>query len=145
MTDLALLISATGFDIALDGHDLAADSGLRGAVTLSIFTDRKAANDDTIPDGTDDLRGCWMDMFDDHIKGSRLWLLSREKKTDDVLGRAQEYTEECLQWLISKGVATAITVTTEWIGREVLALSVVITLKDKTQFKDVFNYTLEAA
>jgi phage gp46-like protein len=144
MTDIALLLSDTGFDIGIDGTDLRTDSGLRNAVILTLYTDCRAANDDVLPDGTDDLRGCWMDMFDDHIEGSRLWLLSREKETSDVLQRASEYAEEALLWLIDSGVATAIAVTAEWAGRGVLALGVVITLPNNTTFDDVFNYSLQA-
>jgi phage gp46-like protein len=136
--------NATGFDIALDGHDLATDSGLTTAVMVSLYTDRRADNDDEIPDGTTDRRGCWMDMFDDHIQGSRLWLLGREKELPNVLQRAREYAEEALQWLIDKGVVMAVSVTAERAGRGMLALRVVLTLPDNSQFDDVFNYSLEA-
>lgn len=142
MTDLALFFTDNGFDIALDGTDLATDSGLRSAVIVSLFTDRRANADDELPSGDGDRRGCWMDMFDDHVKGSRLWLLSREKELPDVLVRAKTYAEEALQWLIDDGIVSAVSVTAEHVRRGVLGLQVRITLPDATEYTDVFNYYL---
>lgn len=149
MNDIALVLdtnSATGnFDIALDGYDLATDLGLRTAVIISLFTDRRAEADDIISDGTSDRRGCWMELFDDHVKGSRLWLLGREKETADVLRLAREYAEESLRWLIDNAWVLSVTVTTEWASRGVLGLRAVITLPDNSQFDDVFNYQIQAS
>jgi len=145
MTDIALLITPEGgFDIGLDGHDLATEQGLRNAVLVSLFTDRRAADDDPLPAGDDDRRGCWMDGFDDHIRGSRLWLLSREAATADVLLRAQEYAEEALAWMVARGVARAVTVTAQWRHSSMLVMRVVIALADGTPFDESFNYTLQA-
>ena len=60
--------------------------------------------------------GWWGDTFasetNDRI-GSRLWLLRREKLTDDVVARAREYAEESLQWMIDDALASAINVSTD--------------------------------
>lgn len=129
----------------MNGTDLATESGVRSAVVVSLFTDRRAANDDVLPDGTYDRRGCWMDQYEDHLKGSRLWLLSREKELPDVLHRAREYSEEALQWMIDKSIVLSVSATAEWAGRGILALHIVIMLPNNTQFEDVFNYPLQAA
>jgi phage gp46-like protein len=143
MTDLALVLSPDGtrFDIAVSGYDLAAESGLRSAVILSLYTDRRAEADDVLPDGTDNRRGWWADPK----LGSRLWLLTRAKETDDVLARAREYAIEALTWLLDDKVASAVDAKSEWVRRGVLGLTVTITLADRTQFQDLFNVPLEAA
>jgi phage gp46-like protein len=120
------------------------DNGLRNAVIISLFTDRRAVPDDRLPAEDGDRRGCWMDMFDDHVKGSRLWLLDREKQKDDVPQRAEIYSKEGLAWLIDDGVASSIVVDAEWLHRGVLRLRVVIALPDDSWFKDVFDYVLES-
>lgn len=146
MTDLALRLIDNGptrppaIDLALGGYDLATEDGLRTAVIVSLFTDRRAEADDEIPDGGDDRRGWWADSI-----GSRLWLLARAKETPDTLARARAYAIEALQWLIDDGVATAVDVTAEWVRHGVLALRVAVTLADRDRFEDVFNYSLEAA
>ncbi len=137
MTDFALALNAdrSGFDLALDSCDLATDSGLRSAVIVSLYTERRAEADDVLPDGTTDRRGHWADP----TLGSRLWLLDRAKETDDVLARAQEYAQEALAWLVADGVARAVNVTAAFVQRGVLALTVTITLADRERYQDVFN------
>lgn len=146
MTDLALRLINNGptqppaIDLALSGYDLTTEDGLRTAVIISLFTDRRAEADDEIPDGSDDRRGWWAGSL-----GSRLWLLARAKEMPDTLARARAYAIEALQWLIDDDVATAVDVTAEWARRGVLGLRVVITLADRGRFDAVFNYALEAA
>lgn len=145
MTDLSLRLinkgptQPTAIDLVLNSYDLATEDGLRTAVIISLFSDRRAEADDEIPDGSDDRRGWWSDVL-----GSRLWLLARAKEMPNTLARARAYAIEALQWLIDDGVATAVEVTAEWAQRGVLALGVVITLADRDRFDDVFNYALEA-
>lgn len=93
------------------GGDLAIDRDLETAILVSLFTDRRADAGDRIPDGSADLRGCWMDALSDEPLGSRLWLLRREKIIPETVARMKEYIEEALQWVIQKKVAQDITVT----------------------------------
>lgn len=151
MSDLQTMFDGETFasDLIADATDLATDEGLATAVVISLFTDARARPDDVLPDEmrslgdpaptgrpgsagalTRDARGWWGDMVpppqasDDgarHRTGSRLWLLSREKQTQEVLRRAEEYARESLQWLIEDGVARAVGVQafipqTGWLG-----------------------------
>jgi phage gp46-like protein len=143
MTDIALALThnGTAIDLALGTYDLASESGLRSAVIISLYTDRRAEADDVLPDGTEDRRGFWADP----TLGSRLWLLARAKETDDVLARAREYANEALAWLLDDGVARAVEVTATWVAKGVLGLIVTITIADRTQYQDTFNVNLEAA
>lgn len=148
MTDIAIEYDANTqtFDARIDGADLASESGIRAAVLVSLFTDRRAQSDDVLPDGTDDRRGCWFDAWSDiegDQFGSRLWLLSRAKQTPDVLPRAQQYAEEALAWLIEDGVARSVHVLADWITRGTLGVQVTIQLTDGSVFYDVFNYPVE--
>jgi phage gp46-like protein len=115
------------FDLGRAPPGLAEDDGLETAVILSLFTDRRAEDDDIIPDGTADRRGWWADAWPeiagDRI-GSRLWLLSREKQRREVLNRAREYAREALAWLVADGIARAIEVEAEIARPGVLGLSV---------------------
>lgn len=131
----------TDFALSLTGPDLAADEGLRTAVLVSLFTDRRAEADDELPDGSTDRRGSW----DDPERGSRLWLLGREKQTQRTLERAREYAEEALAWLVEDGIARAVTVSAEWVRTGVLGLRVVIERAAGGQFEEMFQRTLESA
>jgi len=146
MTDAAFIPlisdghSLPGFDIAMSGPDLLAESGLQTAIIMSLFTDRRALPDDVIPDGGTDRRGWWGEAE----FGSRLWLLEREKQMPSVLIRAREYSEEALQWLIDDGVAASITVTTEWVKAGMLGLRIEIQRPDNTSETHRFQTAWEA-
>lgn len=108
-------------DFALASGTLQADHDIKTAVLLSLFTDRRAEQDDVLPDESASRRGWWGDALNPRRIGSRLWLLSREKQLREVVIRAGEYAEESLAWLIEEGIAKRVIVTAEilqpgWIG-----------------------------
>lgn len=94
------------------------------AVIVSLFTWRRANPDDDLP--ADEKFGWWGDTFpiveNDRI-GSRLWLLSRSKLTQETVSRAKEYAVEALQWLLDDGVASRVDVETERQGIDRLAVA----------------------
>jgi len=113
-----------------DIQDLESDRGLETAVIISLFTDRRANEDDVLPDSNNlDRRGWWGDLtsdFENDQIGSRLWLLEREKTVPNVVIRAKQYAEEALRWLIDDGVAMKVEVETERqgvSGNDILAIS----------------------
>lgn len=120
---------APDLSIKINGVDsswLAVTDPLIRAVVISLFTWRRARPDDP-HEGV--KFGWWADGFGDDANdriGSRLWLIAREKITNELLNRAREYAEEALQWLLDDRVATAITVSAERDGIERVALQCVI-------------------
>jgi phage gp46-like protein len=115
-TQWGLPTAPIGGDWAIAPPGLATDADLETAVILSLFTDASARDDDVLPDGTDDRRGWWGNWQSPEGSplGSRLWLLSREKSTEDVRRRAEGYAAEALQWLLDDGVAARVDVGASW-------------------------------
>lgn len=116
-------------DLSLVDADLTSETGLRTALIISLFSDRRARPDDVLPQVDGDPRGWWGDYVateDDDQIGSRLWLLSREKQTPETAERAREYCVEALGWLLRDGVAAAVEIETSWVARGVLGISVQI-------------------
>ena len=101
---------------------------LRRAVTISLFTWRRAGPDDVVDDS--DRKGWWGDcvpsVAGDQV-GSRLWLLARRTLTPDTLKDAKAYAEEALAWLLDDQIVTAVTVTAERQGNDRLNLRVRLT------------------
>lgn len=128
MGDIRTVWRGLGGEWVVSGPALADDDGLQTAVVLSLFTDRLAAAGDADVASTA-RRGWWGDAYaevaGDRI-GSRLWQLAREKQTPAVLGRAELYAREALQWLVDDGVASAVTVVAESSAMGVLALAISI-------------------
>jgi phage gp46-like protein len=117
------------FDLLMDGSDLASGSELETAVIISLFTNRRAEDDDPLPDAFADRQGFWGDDFADiegDLIGSRWWLLAAEKQTNEVRLKYLEYAVEALQWLIDDSVASEVQIQAEYIGPHVLGVSVVI-------------------
>jgi phage gp46-like protein len=138
VTDLALswIPERFGADLSLTGADLTVDDGLKTAVIISLFTDARAAADDTLPAPGADPRGWWGDVepevAGDSI-GSRLWELAREKIVPRTLARAKEYAEEALAWLVTDKIAKSVEVVVEAQPPATLALGVIISRPDGRQ------------
>ena len=100
----------------LNGAQVSADmtDSLSRAVVISLFTWQRASQSDEVDN--DQRMGWWGDTFaknkGDKI-GSKLWLLLRQKVTDETLNRAQEYAYDALKWLIDDGICSDITVNVE--------------------------------
>lgn len=161
LQDLRLTFdSATAaFDLVLSGsaqtgYDLEGDQGLFTAVVISLFTDARAHDDDSLPDdrpgqpeAEKDRRGWWGDGLTADADasgpmGSRLWLLWREKDLPAVVARAQQYAEESLAWLSPLGYvvsvsASAIRVESRHIG---ISVSVAQAGQDVAGRAWVFEY-----
>jgi phage gp46-like protein len=136
-------------DLSLDdtGRDLARDETLETAILLSLGTDRRARDDDPLPDGSENRRGWWADTFtaeENGYIGSRLWLLHRSKTIDTTLADAEIYAKEALQWFIDEGIAGSIEVSAERVDVSELKLTVVITRPTGDELPLTYFYNWEA-
>ena len=122
------------------------------AVIISLFTWRRAHDDDVLPNAGMSRMGWWGDSFppvaNDRI-GSRLWLLARSKLTDSTAQQAQDYAEEALQWLIDDGVAARVDVSAVRRGISTLALTCTVVNRSgavmaRLQFANLWNFLREA-
>jgi phage gp46-like protein len=153
--DIRLVYEAEqGFaDLVVDDRDLARDDGLETAVTISLFTNRRADAEDLLPDDDGSLQGWWADNADpadndpDYI-GSKLWLLGRGKFTIDLPARAEEFAGEALQWMIDDGVASAVQVQASRTVNNELLIEVRIVRPDgvtATFFRYFYNWQNQIA
>ncbi|MDO5352536.1 MAG: phage GP46 family protein [Succinatimonas sp.] len=101
------------------------DDSLHRAVIISLLSWARADDSDEY-DGS--AYGWWGDSLSkiagDKV-GSKLWLLLRQKLTDDVIAQAKEYAEQSLQWLIDDGLCSSIDVSVE---RDYDTLNMTITI-----------------
>ncbi len=111
--DVEIAWNLTHGRVNLADGDLVTDAGLQTAIAISLFTDARAGADDRLPDGESDPRGWWADelaSIQEHILGSKLWLLCREKQEQRVVNKAEHYARESLRWLTEDRVASKVTV-----------------------------------
>lgn len=113
--------------LIVNGKEVQADvkDTLQRAVIISLLTWGRASESD---DYEGSAYGWWGDSLSniasDQI-GSKLWLLLRQKLTDDVIAQAKEYAEQSLQWLIDDGLCSSIDVSVE---RDYDTLNMTITI-----------------
>lgn len=141
MTDLFL---TEGADLALHEGDLVLDLGLGSAVLRSLFTDARAAGDELERVGADDPRGWWGSDESDEW-GSTLWLLAREKATQETRARAEGAARRALEWLIDDGVAESVEVTASFPERGQLSLEVRVVRGSASRWAHLWERTDPAA
>ncbi|MGY3571974.1 phage GP46 family protein [Vibrio paucivorans] len=105
----ALIWHINQANIELSSAGIQIDDSLMTLVIIMLFTDRRALDDDTLPDRTN-RRGWPGDTYFPYPIGSRLWLLSREKIVPRVLYDAKDYALEALDPLIQEGYAKDVSV-----------------------------------
>jgi phage gp46-like protein len=131
-------------DFAVVNGDLAAEHDIKTAVLVSLFTDRRAEDDDPLPDATASKRGWWGDALGavgpGARIGSRLWLLSREKQLAEVVARASEYAIESLTWLVDSGAASAVDAKAEIVANGVLGLLISVSRPKSQALQYRFNF-----
>lgn len=134
MSDVSTVWSASQLrgDWVQAGSDLQYGDELTTALLISLFTDRVANADDTIPDGTTDPRGWWADDAKYPI-GSRLWLLGREKQIDSVAQRAKDYCKEALQWMLDDGIVARFDIDASWVRASLLGIQISAYRQDGTR------------
>lgn len=119
-------------DWLLTGSILDTSRELVTAVAVSLFTHRTAEDDDRLPDGTTDRRGWWADHEASEIYagatpiGSRLWLLQREKQTEETRLRADGYIREALAWITDMILAERVDVNVTWFAFERLGAEITV-------------------
>jgi phage gp46-like protein len=124
-------------DLALEDGLLVSDDSLHTAVLHSLFTYARAENQ----------YGWWGELLSPAANdryGSKLWLLRREKQTEDTRLRAKEYAEEALAWLVTDGIASTVVVDASYPARGVLLLEISITLTSSASEVFKFTYNLGA-
>lgn len=129
--DIALFFDdkLLSFDAALDNGLLRMDESLETAVIVSLFTDKRAGNEDELPATETWRRGWWGDSLPalpGDMIGSHLWLLLRCKQTENTRRRAEDYARDALVWMLEDKIAGGIDVAAAWTGPGLLSLDITI-------------------
>lgn len=125
--------------VSVNVGDLSSDVGLETCIALSLFTNARAEEDDVLPDNTLNKQGWWGNSVAEIVKGSRLWLISRSKNTDDVREKAKDYALEALKWMVDDGVIKNLTVIVTRTAMDTIEIKIQAT-KPKGGSDVVFKY-----
>jgi len=103
-------------EIGLADRDVERDPGLETAVIITLLTDRRADEDDDLPDDNGYKGGSWQDgvpVVEGYLTGTKLWLLRRSKTVDEIPTLAKQFLTEGFQWMIDDGVVESVLVAVE--------------------------------
>lgn len=114
--------------------------GFESAVTISLFSDRRAPDDMDLPDNSGDRRGWCLGHHEANETGSWLWLLSREKQVPAVLTKARLYAELALEWITRGKFAAKVVVETAIVADGILGLHVQIIRHDGSTWIKAYDY-----
>lgn len=148
MSDIALEYNQAikEYDISILNGDLKQSDDLESAVIVSLFTWRRASADE-VPENAPRY-GWFGDKIDPDSTdstGSKLYLLKREKITEQSMMRAKEYIEQALAWMITDNVASEISATVSRNEKDISWVDavVVITRGDSARtmkFNDLWSF-----
>lgn len=119
------------------------DETLKTAILVSLFTDRRANEDDDYPEGQ--KYGWWGDTFaevpGDKI-GSRLWQLKGQPLNEATISLADDLVKEALQWMIDDGVTEEITTEIQIVeGRLKIGISIKRPVDITARYYDIWEGT----
>lgn len=148
MQDIALIVDPeTGTrDIAIgDNGDFVSVDNITTSLQMSLLTDSRADSSEVAEPL---LRRGWIGdttpIVAGHLIGSKLWLYEQSRATLATLNGVRTAAREALQWMLDRGVADNITVTTEVAGTGILLTAVVnIGQSTITRYFNLWNKTNE--
>jgi len=129
------------FDLELveDGSDLLGAVNLRTSIGISIFTDRRTDDNDSIPNAAgwagDAIRPEGEDLL-----GSKMWLFHSEKTLDSNLSRAKQFVEESLQWLLDDNIARILTATVTYLSKPKGIMTILVDVVRFDGLNEKFSY-----
>lgn len=119
-------------------------SRLHRSLMISLFTWRRANPDDELDDN--ERMGWWGDSLNDEKIGSRLWLLGREKLTNETVKRAKTYAVEATKWMTKRAV-DAVKVQSVRTGVYEMELHIELIVDGRSEqigFKDLWSHLKDA-
>lgn len=130
------------FDIDWDENgDLVTTNGLESALDISILGEVRANEAEIIVPQR--RRGWWGSAVLGYEQGSKLWLLSQDRKTEENRLLSEEYASKALQWMIDDKIAREITVNSEFTSDGIL-IKITLIAQDNSvvsRYYEMWKYT----
>lgn len=101
-------------------------------IYASLFTNLREDDD------LNSREGWWGHSLNGQTFGSKLWLIEREKLTDETLEKATLYAKESLNWIVDSNIAEELHVKSEFIKNGIL-ISIQLTFANGTKTTHKFE------
>lgn len=129
-------------DIAVEGAVLLRDPTFETSILISLFSDARADNNDTLPGTFIFRRGWFGSIVLGFTFGSKLWLLGRSKLDETTFRLAEQYAKDALAWMIQDGIAESVEAFASKGGNRQLDFTVIVNRKNtsNTFFRFYVNW-----
>lgn len=113
ITDLKMTLIDEGYyDFSISNGSLETISGFESAILMSLLAERRA---DSSEISQSQKRRGWigndMNDIENFEIGSKIWLLSQARLTQDTLNKSLDFARSALQWFVDDGYSERINVT----------------------------------
>lgn len=130
------------YDIEWDENgDLLTTNGLESALDISILGEVRANEAEVVI--PQKRRGWWGSTVLGYEQGSKLWLLSQDRKTEENRVLSEEYARKALQWMLDDKIAREIIVNSEFTF-DGLLIKIKLIAQDNTvvsRYYEMWKYT----
>ena len=102
-------------DLDIENGDLKTTDGFSSSLLMSILCERRATESEVA--SPKKRRGWWGNEaagFDDFEIGSKYWLLSQARHTDNTLNNAINYGRQATEWYVTDGYIDKVEVTADY-------------------------------
>lgn len=140
MKDLAWNKDKGYWDISFEDGDYKQTSFLDTAILMSLLIDKRASKSE-VP-SLQLRRGWWGNKVGDYPNyeiGSKLWLLSQSRLTQETLNLLKTYSYDCLTWLIDDGYVDRVETNASRISEGVF-LTIILYVSQNIIFKKMYEW-----
>ena len=113
------------YDIEIVNEELELVNNFDTSLQMSVYCERRADSSEVLR--TELRRGWWGNEVAEVAGfeiGSKLWILSQSRLTQNVLNKAISYAQEALQWLVEDRLLSRVEVTGEIVNRRIIRLRI---------------------
>jgi phage gp46-like protein len=135
-------LAPNNYDYVINENgDFTIDSSFDTDILVSLFADGRA---DASEIQQPELRRGWIGdavtTLENHLIGSKLWLMEQARLDNDTLNKVQTYAKDCLKWIIELDYAKRLNVTVNRESIDSISITVRIYVKDNEVLK--FTYRI---
>lgn len=144
--NLAVIDRLGPADIQVTEYTLHRDPTFENSILISLGTDAKAEEGDILPQGEENKNGWFGSILLGFNLGSKDWLLSRSKISEETIALKKQYTLQALSWMVGDQIAENIEVQVVRNGKGRLDTKCLIVRQKKPnvyfKYTDNWEYTL---
>jgi len=127
------------YGIGEDG-DFIKDESYDTDIVVSLYCDRRAdVSEIPSPERRRGWHGDVDSTLQDYLIGSKLWLLSQSRFTQETANDAKKYAQDALKWVTDKGIADRVFVTSKREDFNKIVVTIIFYVGNEIVFRSSYD------